>query len=303
MMLRRTDFILISIFALVLSVSPLRGQTAAKDEVPRLQEKVLIDFGALPEELGLDRWRIQLSGFSDIPVCRILSDLTTVPVDQAKMDITPKFDKCLGIRVHFDYSWGNDWAQIKTFYPLSDYYSREGEGVLRNVGPIKSISIMVMGRNYMNSIEVRMVDQNGLFKAVNFGALYFRDWRRLTWENPDYISDARKRDIQKPHLYPRYAPFLKFDSIVIYKSPQELGGDFVTYIKDIRVEYEPALVKYEDSVNDESIWKIQETKAKEMKQKDDMYYDMYYSGSTKEEQYLKDKEKRDKLEKQPESKK
>ncbi|MDD5066083.1 MAG: flagellar filament outer layer protein FlaA [bacterium] len=300
-MLRRTWFVLISLFCLA-GFLAAQEATETKNNNPKLEEKVLMDFGNLPDDLGLDRWRIQLSGFSDIPLCRILSDLTIVPVDSAKVETTDKFSKCLGVRIYFDYSWGNDWAQIKTFSPLSDYYSKEGQGVLRNVGPIKSVSLTVLGRNYKNSVEVRMVDQNGLFKSINFGSLFFRGWRKLTWENPDFIKDARKRDIQKEHLYPQYAPFLKFDSIVLYKSPQELGGDFVVYVKDVRVEYEPALLKYEDSVDDEAIWKIQETKAKEQKMKDDKFFDTYYSGSTKEEQYLKDKAKRDKVEKTSEEK-
>ncbi len=298
-MLRKTLLLVISVLCIVsISWSQQNQQTAEKDNAAKLQKKALIDFANLPEELSIDRWRIQLSGFSDIPICRSLSDVLIIPVASGKLETQEKFDKCLGIRVHYEYSYNNDWAQIKTFFPLSDYYSGDGKGMLRNVGPIKSISILALGRNYKNSIEVRMVDQRGQFKSINFGALYFRDWRRLTWENPDYIGDIRKRDIVKTHLYPQYEPFLKFDSIVIYKSPQEVGGDFVCYVKDIIVEYEYMLSKYEDAVNDESIWKIQETKAQEQKMKDDRYYDMYYSGSSKEEQYLKDKAKREKGEKE-----
>ena len=113
-----------------------------------------------------------------------------------------------------------------------------------------------------------------------------------------YIKELQKRDITKVHLYPQYAPYLKFDSIIIYKSPQEIGGDFITYVKDIRVEYESALVKRDEPINDEAEWKIQQTKAQDMKVHDDNYYDRYYSGSSFEQQYLKDKAKRDKLEQQ-----
>lgn len=308
-MLRKTLLLFISI---LLMASTLLAQQAGEATQPQTQpaakkadvldvgnpeEKLLIDFANLPEELEIGRWRIKLSGYSDNATSRSLSDLKIVNVDTSKLATDIKFSKCLGVRVYFEYSHGNDWAQIKPELPLSDYYSKEGEGILRNVGPIKSISIWVAGRNYKNSVEVRLKDEGGHYKSINFGSLFFRGWKKLTWNNPDYIKHLQKRDIIKAPLYPQFEPFLKFDSLVIYKSPQELGGNFVAYIKDVRVEYEPALMRREEPINDEAEWLIQETEAKKQKKRDDDYYDTYFSGSSFEEQYLKDKAKRDQTEK------
>ncbi len=301
-MLRKTLIILISLLLLSSGVFAQAEETEGTKKSPqtkkngnngvgKLEEKMLIDFADLPEALAMDRWNIKLSGYSDNAFSRQHSMLQLVDVDSTKLETDIKFNKCLGIRIHFEYSHANDWAQIKTRIPLDPYYSKEGEGILLNTGPIKSISMWVAGRNFKNSIEVRMVDQNGKFKSINFGSLFFRGWRRLSWENPDYIKDIKKRDIVKEHLYPRFAPYLKLDSIVIYKSHQESGGDFVTYIKDIRVEYEPALMAIEAAIDDEGAWHIQETKARLQKEKLDKFYDIYFSGSSYEEQYLKDKAK------------
>ena len=197
------------------------------------------------------------------------------------------------MRIYFEYSHGNDWAQVKPRIPIDPYYAKEGEGILKNVGPIKSVSIWAAGRNFKNTIEVRMLDHKGQYKSINFGHLFFRGWQKLTWQNQNYIKDLGKRDIIKEHMYPQYTSYLKFDSIVIYKAPQEAGGDFVTYVKDVRVKYEPHLLIYEKAVDDEKEWGIQGKKASDMKARQDKFYDMYYSGSSLEEQYLKDKAKRD----------
>ncbi len=255
-----------------------------------LEEHVLIDFANLPPELSIDKWDIILSGYSDNPKGRILSDLKIIDVNSSKLPTEIKFDKALGIRIFYEYSYANDWAQIKPVFPISTYYAKEGEGIVRNVGPIKSISILVAGRNYKHSIEVRMVDQNGHFKSINFGSLYFNGWRTLTWVNPDYIRDKRKRDLVKLPLYPQDIPYLKFDSIVIYKSPQEPGGDFVCYVKDIRIKCEKFITVKDETIDDESIWKIQQTKAEKQKEKEEKYLDMLYSGSSKEAEYKKLKE-------------
>ncbi len=304
-MLRRT-IILVAIFNLILIPGIWAQQTQPAETastptpatveygVGKPAEKILIDFANLPPELSIEKWRIKLSGYSDIPKCRNLSDVKIVKVDPTKLDTDIKFDKCLGIRINFEYSHGNDWAQIYPLYPVSVFYAKEGEGILRNVGPIKSISIWVSGRNYKNSIEVRMLDQNGKYKSINFGHLFFKGWRKLTWENPNYIKELKKRDLVKPHLYPQYEPYLKFESLVIYKSPQEIGGDFVTYVKDIRVEYEPAITKYEAAINDESEWRILEENAKLQRELEEKRLDLYFSGSSMEAEYLKEKMQREK---------
>jgi len=309
-MLRKTLIVLLSIAFMSAILFAQQQETTSKSKVKvslgNPIEEVLIDFANLPGSLAIsNRWMIKLSGYSDNPLGRKKSNLREVPVEFTKLDQEwqdtytaqvnkTDFTKALGIRVYFEYSHGNDWAQIKTKLPIDQFYTREGEGILRNVGPIKSISIWVCGRNYKNNIEVRMVNQMGKYKSINFGNLHFRGWRKITWVNPNYIKDLGKRDIIKEHMYPQFTPYLKFDSIVIYKSPQESGGDFVTYVKDIRIEYEPAIIDYEKAVDDEAVWGIQESEALRVKEKQDKFYDLYFSGSSLEGQHIKDKAQRDK---------
>ena len=303
-MLRTTLIILISMVLAVSGLYAAQEEPELDEYIGKPVEEVLIDLANLPEELAIERWYIKLSGYSDNTFSRRNSSLKIVDVDFNKIgkenqeEYTAQlnksdFNRALGIRVYFEYSHANDWAQIKPRLPIDPYYASSNIGIIRNVGPIKSISMWVSGRNYKNTIEVRMTDQKGQYKSINFGSLYYRGWRKKTWVNHNYIKDLRKRDIIKEHLYPQFLPYLKFDSLVVYKSPQESGGDFVTYVKDIRVEYEPAVLDYEKAIADENEWGILETKAREIKEKQDKFYDIYFSGSTKEKQYMEDKAKRD----------
>ncbi len=294
-MLRKT-FIVIAVLFLagaVMGQGTTTGGANSKNwDAPK--EKILIDFANLPSYLSIDKWKIILSGYSDNPISRSLSDLKIASVDSAMLTTKEKFSKALGVHIYYEYSHGNDWAQIKPKMEINQFYAKEGEGIVRNVGPIKSVSILASGRNYSYSIEVRMVDQNGKFKSINFGTLWYKGWKKLTWENPNYIKDKKKRDVIKVHLYPQYAPFLKFDSIIVYKSPQEIGGDFITYVKDVRIEYEPLMNKVKLPVADEKEWGIQEKTAKDAIDKMNKWNDIRFSGSSYEEEYKKEKAEKEK---------
>ena len=248
---------------------------------------------AVSPEIKLDNWRIHLSGLSDNPKSRALSDIkmADVKADQLPADLGETFTKCLGIRINFEEGYNNDWAQIKTEDELSAYKLKgtDGMGLLENVGPVKSVSLVVRGMNYMHSIEIRMVDQDGKYRSVNFGSLYFNGWKTIPWNNPDYIADKRKRDIIKVHLYPTEKPLLKFDSIVLYKAPNEKGGDFVVYVKDVKVAFEPYFTRDVNDIDNEGIWGIQKARDDEKAQREEYMRFLKYSGSSMEEEYMKNK--------------
>lgn len=276
-------------------------QPAGAPQNELLQEKVLIDFAKLDQagvndEIRFDKWRIKLSGLSDVPESRVKSDLKMVDVDSTKLEgIDETFNKALGIRINFAYGYNNDWAQIRTENPISAFRipeNEEGSGVLRNVGPISEVSLLVKGMNYMHSIEIRMLDQDNKFKNVNFGGLYFNGWKRLVIKNGDYIGDKRKRDIMKIHMYPSQPPQLRFDSIVLYKSPGEKGGDFVTYVKDVKVKFEPFYKREIKDIDDEKVWGIMKEEDDKKSEREDLIRFLKYSGSTAEEEYLKEEQKR-----------
>jgi len=288
-------------FILVLSLILVSGWFLVQESTSTenlLREKTLIDFTKLQDpavntEIQYNKWRIRLSGLSDNPTSRKLSDLKIVEVNSAEVNEPAKAEnisKALGVRINFAYGYNNDWAQITTEDPISEFkvQEEEGSGVLRNVGPIKKVSLMARGLNYHHSIEIRMVDQDGKYKSVNFGSLYFNGWKRLVWENPDYIGDKRKRDVVKLHLYPHEEPMLKFDSIVVYKSPVEKGGDFIFYVTDVKVEYEPYFLKEIKDIDNEKIWGIKESEYKVREEKLNLMRFLKYSGSSMEEEYLKE---------------
>jgi len=57
-------------------------------------------------------------------------------------------------------------------------------------------------------------------------------------------------------LYPKGEPYLKLIGIIIYRDAAQEGGDFVTYVKDIKVTYDKAIIQTTRDINDEAIWGI-----------------------------------------------
>ena len=43
---------------------------------------------------------------------------------------------------------------------------------------------------------------------------------------------------------------------VIYKDASQEGGDFITYIKDVKVTYDKAVLDLQRDIDDEDIWGI-----------------------------------------------
>jgi hypothetical protein len=99
-------------------------------------------------------------------------------------------------------------------------------------------------------------DQDGVQQTIFMDYLEFDGWRTLTWNNPNYIADVRNRELRKFPLYPKGTPYLKLDGFVIYRDSQQEGGDFVTYLKDVKITYDKALITTERDINDEAIWGI-----------------------------------------------
>jgi len=86
--------------------------------------------------------------------------------------------------------------------------------------------------------------------------LAFDGWRTLTWDNPNYVVDVRNRELRKFPLYPKGMPYLKIVGIIVYRDAAQEGGDFVTYIHDINITYDKAIIDTERDINDEAIWGI-----------------------------------------------
>ncbi|GMT49010.1 MAG: hypothetical protein IEMM0008_0549 [bacterium] len=181
----------------------------------------------------------------------------------------------LGVRIHFPERMYNAYARISPPYEFRAYtdtgriVSRDEKGkfigILDNVGTIKKITIDVSGRNYKNGIAVRLKGQFDNVSEHFMGYTYFINWRRMTWKNPNYITSVDHRTLFRVPLYPREVPYKKFDSIIVYRPGQEVGGDFIVYFRKIDMWFDfavpPELLEDVD-IFDETEWGILSRRAR-----------------------------------------
>jgi hypothetical protein len=88
------------------------------------------------------------------------------------------------------------------------------------------------------------------------GSLLFDGWKQLQWNNPDYISEVRTREIRVYPIYPRGTPYVKFAGFQITRDASDIGDNFVGYFKDVKVIYDEAVLKTERDIADEDLWGI-----------------------------------------------
>jgi hypothetical protein len=177
----------------------------------------------------------------------------------------------MGVRIHFPDFAINSFAVIKPPFTIPAYATLTGDqnakageqfngfGVLKNVGVIKSIQVNVLGRNFNHSLSLLLENENGETQEIFMGYLNFDGWKSLTWSNPNYQTEVRNRDIKVLPLYPHSAPFIKLKGILIHRDGYAEGGDVVTYIKDINVIYDQAVLDKGTEVDDEALWGILKT--------------------------------------------
>jgi hypothetical protein len=214
----------------------------------------------LKVDLNLDNWAVKLAPSSASAENRILS--FAKPVSSRQMD-----GDVLGVRVHFPTAPFNSWAKIMPPFEIPFYEDSPGDaigegskfvnkGVLRNVGTIKSVSMRITGRNFPHGISISLKDEQDTVREMFMGYLDFDGWRTLTWDNPNYITDVKQRDLRRKPLYPETMPSIKFESFTIYRHGSRIGGDFVTYLKDVTMIYDLAVLERERDINDEEAWGI-----------------------------------------------
>ncbi len=167
----------------------------------------------------------------------------------------------MGVRIHFPTDPFNSWAVIRPPFEIPAYEGEDGNqfvtyGVVKNVGILKNVSINVLGKNFPNGLGIILEDQNNKEHNIFMGYLDFDGWRTLTWENPNYIQDVRDRELKRYPLYPRTSPMMKLKGIIVYKDSSQEGGDFITYIKDISLTYDKAILDLESDIDDEALWNI-----------------------------------------------
>lgn len=236
---------------------------------------------------------------------RILDDATIDPRDSTtiKQKRTQEGFTILGVRIHFPENQFNNWAIIKPAFEIPAYEDistnfkgekyvdiykdneqelrkklkegkgikyENGYGVVRNVGIIKTMTIRVYGCQFKNSLSILLKDENGVVTEYNMPQyLDFDGWRKITWKNPNYIEQAANRDLHIVPLYPRNMPFVKLDAFRIYRQGDQYGGDFVTYIKDVVLTYDQAVLERKiKPIEHEEAWGILETRTENAKQRE-----------------------------------
>lgn len=184
----------------------------------------------------------------------------------------------LGVRIHFPTEPFNAWGIVQPPFEIPAYSDvktvnadgtlsvdpadegqgeqYDGYGVLKNVAVVKSISVNVHGLNFPQGFSVILKDHENREREYFLGYLDFDGWRTMTWSNPAYIEEVRNRELTTYPLYPKLAPMVKLVGFRVYRDAAQEGGDFVTYIKDVSVVYDKAVLTLERDIDDEAIWGI-----------------------------------------------
>ncbi len=252
--------------------------------------------------LAITNWDVVLASSSRTNQNQALSYTAEAPVDQNAPRYAGQ--TVLGMRVRFPLEPFNSWARIQPPFevpafepkatvaddgkitetapaqgtdPVNARLTRfEGNynpdtkittalGVVKNVGVIKSIAVNIKGLNFPHGLSVILKDNDGNEKVMFMGYLNFDGWRELRWDNPQYISDVRNRELRINPLYPKTTPFVKFAGFIISRDAAHEGGDFVAYVKDVKILYDKAVLEPVRDIDDEAIWGIVGKKEDERK--------------------------------------
>lgn len=178
----------------------------------------------------------------------------------------------LGVRVMFPTEPHNAWALIRPPFEIPayadppdvpDFSARAndegvltGFGVVKNVGVVKEIQIRAYGLNFPHTLSAIFQNENGENEEVFFGPLQYDGWRSLVWQNPNYITDVRDRQLRETPLYPNLSPLRKLIGFRVYRDAGHVGGDFVMYLKDVKMIYDRARLQLESDIDHEQLWEI-----------------------------------------------
>jgi hypothetical protein len=224
---------------------------------------------SMETSLALQNWEVLLSSSS--------RNITNMVNSYTREATSKQWGTVLGVRVHFPVEAFNSSAVIKPPFEIPAYEPvggegdtieasdtktkfEEGYGILKNVGTIKSVAVNVYGLNFPHGLWTLIYDDFGNLKSLYMGHLNFDGWGELRWDNPAYIMEVRNRDLRLFPLYPDTMPFIKFAGFEIKRNSSNVGGDFITYFKDVKVIYDKAVLDTDRDIDDEALWKIIEAR-------------------------------------------
>lgn len=228
--------------------------------------------------LALPRWEVELNSSARNVEAVAYSQVVAAPVKDTA-DVPFAGSNVMGVRVIFP-TWNNNANarivppfEIQAYEPLSDadengnrlqptdeqkgkYLFEEGYGLVKNVGTLKTIAVTTMGMNYPHQLYVLLKDNDGVERRYLMGNLYFDGWKTLQWNNPDYISEVRTREIRVYPIYPRGLPFVKFCGFQVTRDASHIGDNFIGYFKDVKIIYDLAVLSADRDIDDEDLWGI-----------------------------------------------
>ncbi|MBD5414077.1 MAG: flagellar protein [Treponema sp.] len=230
--------------------------------------------------LALPEWEVTLNSSARNVKSLGLSTVVAAPVSEnSKQDFAGK--SIMGVRVVFPEWNANACAYIRPPFDIPAYEPlasadengdrqepsdeekasgktlfEDGYGVVKNVGVIKSIAVTTLGMNFPEALYVLLKDTDGVERRYFMGYLAFDGWKELRWDNPQYISEVRNREIRIYPIYPRGMPFVKFSGFQIVRDANHIGGDYIGYFKDVKIIYDNAVYTTERDIADEDLWGI-----------------------------------------------
>ena len=228
--------------------------------------------------LALDRWQIKLSGSSNFQDTQTSTQIHAYKVKDASSrfageQIMAAYFSLPQLSVNSKVWIAPEFAiPAYSVAPSTDIQEsvnksameRMGQflhkGVLRNVGPIRSITATVYGRRFPLDLTIEADHTDKGSREYNMGRLQFSGWQDLVWTNPNYTIDVRKRNYNTTPEYPRGMPSMILRALRLDRSlhsVSEGSSQVVFYIKQISVVYDDSISETFDSeIDDEQIWQL-----------------------------------------------
>ncbi len=238
--------------------------------------------------LAIDSWEVVLNSSARNVNSVSVSRAKASPVSQNAKNFAGQ--TVLGVRVNFP-SWNaNANAVIRPSFDIPSYEPMAqvaddgtvqpptdedkaagisrfegGYGVVKNVGVLKSIAVNTYGMNFPHGLYVLLRDQNNEERRYFMGYLNFDGWKELVWQNPQYVSEVRTREVRLYPVYPTAFPYQTFTGFLVTRDAAHDGGDFVAYFKDVKVIFDKAVLNTVRDFADEDLWGIQTKKENDRK--------------------------------------
>jgi hypothetical protein len=240
----------------------------------------------LRTSLALKEWEVELNSSAQSVTALAQSEVRAVPV-RAEAEVPFAGKNVMGVRVVFPSAEYHANARIVPSFEISAYENladvddngnigqpteeqrgkrrfAEGYGLVQNVGLVKALSVTAYGNGYPHSLYVLLKDENDVTRRYFMGSLQFDGWRELKWNNPQYLTNVRSRTLKSAPLYPQAEmPYLKFMGFEVVRDPQQVGGDFISYFKDVKIIYDKAQSESVRDILEEDQWGIVQSREDE----------------------------------------